>query len=154
MVDGVILVVDAFEGPMPQTKFVLKKALELKSGRYCMYQQNRPSGGPARMKSSMKCLSCSSIWMLLTNSSTVHLFLRQQNPASAVLELSDEAKDMKPLFETIIDHIPAPEGDPDADTQVLISTIDYNEYVGPYRRRQGEQRLHPCQSGCNYCQRP
>ena len=48
----------------------------------------------------------------------------------AVLDLTDEERDMKPLFETILDYIPAPEGDPDADTQVLISTIDYNEYVG------------------------
>ena len=48
----------------------------------------------------------------------------------AALEISDEMKDMKPLFETILDYIPAPEGDPEAPTQVLISTIDYNEYVG------------------------
>ena len=48
----------------------------------------------------------------------------------AVLDLSDEKQDMKPLFETILDYIPAPEGDPEAPTQMLISTIDYNEYVG------------------------
>ena len=59
---------------------------------------------------------------------TVHLFLLRNG--IAVLEMSDEAKDMQPLFETIINHIPAPTGDPDKGTQVLISTIDYNEYVG------------------------
>lgn len=129
MVNGVVLVVDAFEGAMPQTKFVLKKALELKLPVIvCINKIDRPEARPDEvidevlelfmdLDASDEQLDCPFIY---ASAKTGH----------AVLELKDEPENMVPLFETIVNYIPAPEGDPDADTQVLISTIDYNEYVG------------------------
>ena len=129
MVDGVVLVVDAFEGPMPQTKFVLKKALELELAVIvCINKIDRPEARPDEvidevlellidLDASDEQLDCPFIYA-------------SAKSGIAMLELGEDGQDMKPLFETIIDHIPAPEGDPDAETQVLISTIDYNEYVG------------------------
>ncbi len=129
MVDGVILVVDAFEGAMPQTKFVLKKALELNLAVIvCINKIDRPEARPDEvidevlellidLDASDDQLECPIVYA-------------SAKSGVAVLELGDEEKNMQPLFETIINHIPAPEGDPDEGTQVLISTIDYNEYVG------------------------
>ncbi len=129
MVDGVILVVDAYEGPMPQTKFVLRKALELDLYVIvCVNKIDRPEARPEEvvdevlellmdLDASDKQLDCPFVYA-------------SAKAGYAVTSLDDEGKDMSPLFETIIEHIPAPEGDPDAGTQVLISTIDYNEYVG------------------------
>ena len=129
MVDGVVLVVDAFEGPMPQTKFVLKKALELNLAVIvCINKIDRPEARAEEvidevlellidLGASDEQLDCPFVYASAKN-------------GVAALEISDEMKDMKPLFETILDYIPAPEGDPEAPTQVLISTIDYNEYVG------------------------
>ena len=129
MVDGVILVVDAFEGAMPQTKFVLKKALELNlSVIVCINKMDRPEARPNEvidevlellmdLDASDEQLDCP---FLYASAKLGH----------AVLDLNDTPKDMTPLFETILKYIPAPEGDPDAGTQLLISTIDYNEYVG------------------------
>ena len=129
MVDGVILLVDAFEGAMPQTKFVLKKALELNLHVIvCINKIDRPEARPDEvidevlellidLGASDEQLDCPFVYASAKN-------------GVAALEISDEMKDMKPLFETILDYIPAPEGDPEAPTQVLISTIDYNEYVG------------------------
>lgn len=82
------------------------------------------------MKLSMKFLNFSSILAHPTNSLTARSFLLLQEDGYATYNIDDEPKDMVPLFETILDYIPAPEGDPDAGTQMLISTIDYNEYVG------------------------
>ncbi len=129
MVNGVVLVVDAFEGAMPQTKFVLKKALELDLPVIvCVNKIDRPEARPDEvidevlelfmdLDASDEQLDCPFIYASAKN-------------GYAMKELTDEPKDMQPLFETIINYIPAPEGDPDASTQVLISTIDYNEYVG------------------------
>ena len=129
MVNGVILVVDAFEGAMPQTKFVLKKALELNLPVIvCINKIDRPEARPAEvidevlelfieLDASDEQLDCPFVYASAKSGYTI-------------LELDDSPKNMNPLFETIINYIPAPEGDPDADTQVLISTIDYNEYVG------------------------
>lgn len=129
MVNGVVLVVDAFEGAMPQTKFVLKKALELDLPVIvCVNKIDRPEARPNEvidevlelfmdLDASDEQLDCPFIYASAKN-------------GYAMKELTDEPKDMQPLFETIINYIPAPEGDPDASTQVLISTIDYNEYVG------------------------
>ncbi len=129
MVNGVILVVDAFEGSMPQTKFVLKKALELDlSVIVCINKIDRPEARPSAvideilellmdLEASDEQLDCP------------FLFASARD-GYAVRSLDDPHVDMSPLFETIVSHIPAPEGDPDADTQMLISTIDYNEYVG------------------------
>ncbi len=129
MVDGVVLVVDAFEGPMPQTKFVLKKALELSLPVIvCVNKIDRPEARPDEIMDEVLEL------FLELDADDEQLdspFVYASAKAGiAMLELDEQGKDMKPLFETIIDHIPAPTGDPDASTQVLISTIDYNEYVG------------------------
>ena len=129
MVNGVILVVDAYEGAMPQTKFVLKKALELELPVIvCINKIDRPEARPMEvidevldlfieLDASEEQLDCPFVYA-------------SAKEGVAILELDDSPENMKPLFETIINYIPAPEGDPDADTQVLISTIDYNEYVG------------------------
>ena len=129
MVNGVVLVVDAFEGAMPQTKFVLRKALELSLPVIvCINKIDRPEARPDEvidevlelfmdLDASDEQLDCPFVYA-------------SAKAGVAVLDLTDEERDMKPLFETILDYIPAPEGDPEADTQVLISTIDYNEYVG------------------------
>ncbi len=129
MVNGVILVVDAFEGAMPQTKFVLKKALELNLPVIvCINKIDRPEARPKEvidevlelfidLDASDEQLDCPFVFA-------------SAKTGVAILELDEKPESMQPLFETILDYIPAPEGDPDAGTQLLISTIDYNEYVG------------------------
>ena len=129
MVNGVVLVVDAFEGAMPQTKFVLKKALALKLPVIvCINKIDRPEARPdgvidevlellMDLGASDEQLDCPFIFA-------------SARDGYATYNEGDEPKDMTPLFETIVDYIPAPEGDPDAGTQMLVSTIDYNEYVG------------------------
>ena len=129
MVNGVILVVDAFEGPMPQTKFVLRKALELDLPVIvCINKIDRPEARPEAvidevlelfmdLDASDEQLDCPFVYA-------------SAKAGYAVRDLNDKPENMVPLFETILDYIPAPEGDPEASTQVLISTIDYNEYVG------------------------
>ena len=129
MVNGVVLVVDAYEGPMPQTKFVLQKALELDlSVIVCINKINRPEARPAEVIDETLEL------MMDLDASDEQLdcpFIYASARAGfARYELDDTNNDMEPLFETIVKHIPAPEGDPEAPTQVLISTIDYNEFVG------------------------
>ena len=129
MVNGVVLVVDAFEGPMPQTKFVLRKALELDLPVIvCINKIDRPEARPEAvidevlelfmdLDASDEQLDCPFVYA-------------SAKAGYAVRDLNDKPENMVPLFETILDYIPAPEGDPEASTQVLISTIDYNEYVG------------------------
>ena len=130
MVNGVILVVDAFEGAMPQTKFVLRKALELDLPVIvCINKIDRPEARPDAVIDEVLELF---IDLGASDEQIECPFVYASAKAGvAVLDLSgDEQKDMKPLFETILNYIPAPEGDPEASTQVLISTINYNEYVG------------------------
>ncbi len=129
MVNGVILVVDAFEGAMPQTKFVLKKALELKLPVIvCINKIDRPEARPMEvidevlelfidLEANEKQLDCPFVFA-------------SAKTGTATLDLDKPGTDMIPLFDTILSYIPAPIGDPDASTQVLISTIDYNDYVG------------------------
>ena len=129
MVDGAVLVVDAFEGVMPQTKFVLKKAMSLKLPvLVCVNKVDRPEARCEEvvdevlelfmdLDASDEQLDCPFIY------------------ASAKMGMSGKSPDelektMIPLFDAIVNYIPAPEGDFDAGCQVLISTIDYNEYVG------------------------
>lgn len=129
MVNGVILVVDAFEGAMPQTRFVLKKALELSLPVIvCINKIDRPEARPTEVIDEILELFID----LDANEEQLEcpFVFASAKQGFAKLDLDDPEEDMKPLFETIIDYIPAPEGDPEADTQVLISTIDYNEYVG------------------------
>ena len=132
MVNGVILVVDAFEGVMPQTKFVLMKALELALPVIvCVNKIDRPEARPNEvvdevlelfldLDASDEQLDCPFLYASARDGYAVR----------EIMDLVNNRKNMEPLFETIIDYIPAPEGDPEANTQVLISTIDYNEYVG------------------------
>ena len=126
MVNGVVLVVDAFEGVMPQTKFVLMKALELSLPVIvCLNKVDRPEARPNEV--------VDEVLELFMDLDASEEQLASARDGYAVRELDDlvnNKKDMTPLFDTILDYIPAPEGDPDANTQVLISTIDYNEYVG------------------------
>ena len=129
MVNGVMLVVDAFEGSMPQTKFVLRKALELDLPVIvCINKIDRPEARPLEVVDEVLEL------LMDLEASDEQLdcpfLFASAKDGYAMRSLDDEPKDMAPLFETIIDYIPAPEGDPEAGTQVLISTIDYNEYVG------------------------
>ena len=129
MVNGVILVVDAFEGPMPQTKFVLKKALDLNLPVVvCINKIDRPEARPGEVVDEVLEL----LIELDASEEQLDCPFVFASAKTGVAGLSPDGpfESMKPLFETIIDYIPAPEGDPDADTQVLISTIDYNEYVG------------------------
>lgn len=129
MVNGVILVVDAFEGAMPQTKFVLMKALELNLPVIvCINKIDRPEARPDEVIDEVLEL------LMDLDASDEQLdcpfIFASARDGYAMRDLNDEKKDMTALFETIIDYIPAPTGDSDANTQVLISTIDYNEYVG------------------------
>ncbi|MCI8860927.1 MAG: translational GTPase TypA [Lachnospiraceae bacterium] len=129
MVNGVILVVDAFEGSMPQTKFVLRKALELELPVIvCINKIDRPEARPMEVIDEVLEL------LMDLDASDAQLdcpfVFASARDGYALLNLEDEPKDMTPLFDTIVNAIPAPEGDPEAGTQVLISTIDYNEYVG------------------------
>ena len=129
MVNGVILVVDAYEGPMPQTKFVLQKALELDlSVIVCINKIDRPEARPTEVIDEVL-----ELFMDLDASDEqldCPFVFASARAGFAKKELDDPEVDMSPLFETIVNYIPAPEGDPDADTQMLISTIDYNEFVG------------------------
>ena len=129
MVNGVILVVDAFEGAMPQTKFVLRKALELKLPVIvCINKIDRPEARPTEVIDEVLELFLD----LEADDSQLDcpFVFASAKGGYASLDANTPGTNMEPLFETILDYIPAPEGDPEAGTQVLISTIDYNEYVG------------------------
>ena len=129
MVNGAILLVDAFEGPMPQTRFVLQKALDLRLPVMVVINKiDKPQARPAEVEDEVLEL------MMDLNASDEQLdcpFLYASSKEGfAKRSLDDDSTTMEPLFQTILDYIPAPEGDPDADTQMLVSTIDYNEFVG------------------------
>lgn len=129
MVNGVVLVVDAFEGAMPQTKFVLKKALELELPVIvCINKIDRPEARPNEVIDEVLELFID----LDANEEQLDcpFVFASAKSGVACLDLNQTPENMQPLFETILDYIPAPEGDPEADTQMLISTIDYNDYVG------------------------
>ena len=129
MVNGVILVVDAFEGAMPQTKFVLRKALELNLPVIvCINKIDRPEARPDEVIDEIL-----ELFMDLDASDEqldCPFVFASAKGGYATLSLDEEPQNMVPLFETILNYIPAPQGDETAGTQVLISTIDYNEYVG------------------------
>lgn len=129
MVNGVILVVDAFEGVMPQTKFVLMKALALDLPVIvCVNKIDRPEARPNEVIDEVL-----ELFMDLDASDEqleCPFIFTSARSGYAMKDLNEPKTDMTDLFDTILDYIPAPQGDPDAGTQVLISTIDYNEYVG------------------------
>ena len=129
MVNGVVLVVDAFEGTMPQTRFVLKKALELDLDVVvCVNKCDRPEARPDEVVDEVLEL----LMDLEANDRQLEcpFVFASARGGWARNAVDDGNMDMKPLFEAIVNHIPAPQGDPEKFTQILISTIDYNEYVG------------------------
>ena len=129
MASGVILVVDAFEGPMPQTKFVLKKALELELPVIvCINKMDRPDARPEQvvdevlelfieLEADEEQLDCPFVYA-------------SAKEGTASLDMKIQGKNMESLFEAILRYIPTPKGDPYGPTQILISTIDYDNYVG------------------------
>ena len=129
MVDGVLLLVDSFEGPMPQTRFVLKKALELKLKVLIVINKiDRPDQRCEEVTGEILDLLID----LEADESTLDnpIMYVSARKGTATLNMEEPGVDLKPLFESILKYIPAPEGDPDGPAQVLISTIDYSEYVG------------------------
>lgn len=129
MVDGVLLLVDSFEGPMPQTRFVLERALDLNHPVIVVINKiDRPDARPEEvvdevlelfidLEADEEQLECPFIYA-------------SAKMGTASLSPHEEGRDMTPLFETIINYIPAPKGDKDAPVQMLVSTVDYNDYVG------------------------
>ncbi len=129
MVNAVVLVVDAFEGPMPQTKFVLKKALELSLPVIVAINKiDRPEARPEIVIDEVLDLFIE----LDANEEQIEfpvVFTSAKNGTSS-LDVDKQDENMEALFETIVKHTPAPSGDIDKPLQILISTIDYNEYIG------------------------
>lgn len=129
MVNGVVLVVDAFEGPMPQTKFVLRKAFDLKLPVIvCLNKMDRPGARPEEVIDEVLELFID----LGADDSILEcpFVFATARDGKASLDMNNLKDNMNDLFDTIVEYIPAPEGDEEADLQMLISTIDYNEYVG------------------------
>lgn len=129
MVNGVILVVDAFEGPMPQTKFVLKKALDLKLPVIvCINKVDKPNARPNAVIDEVLDLF---IELGADDSQLDCPFIfASAKKGTASLEVDKQDENMEILYETIVENIPAPIGDEEGSLQLLISTIDYNDYVG------------------------
>ncbi|MBE6925936.1 MAG: translational GTPase TypA [Ruminococcaceae bacterium] len=129
MVNGVLLLVDAAEGPMPQTRFVLQKALEL--GHKVIVVVNKIDKPDARIHEVMDEVLELLLDLNATdeqfNSPTVFCSGRQ---GTAAYGPDETGVNLVPLFETIVNYVPAPEGDKNAPLQLLVSSIDYNEYVG------------------------
>ena len=129
MADGVVLLVDAAEGPMPQTRFVLSKALEM--GHKIIIVVNKIDRPDARLDE-----IADEVQLLLLDLDADDEQLESPilycsgRSGTASLDKDVEGKDLTPLFETILNYIPAPEGEPEEPFQMLVSSIDYNEYVG------------------------
>ncbi len=129
MVDGVLLLVDAFEGCMPQTRFVLKKALSLgKKPIVVVNKIDRPTARPAEVIDEVLDLFIE----LGADDEQIEfpVVYASGRDGYASLSINEKGTDLKPLFETIVENIPAPEGDADAPLQILFSNIDYDEYIG------------------------
>lgn len=152
MVNGVILLVDAAEGPMPQTRFVLKKALEL--NHRVIVVVNKIDRPDARLDE----VGDEILELLLELNATDEqldspMLWCSGRAGTAAYSPYEEGKDLKPLFDTILDYIPAPEGEIDAPLQLLVSSIDYNDYVGRIgigRIERGVIRQNQEAMICNY----
>ncbi len=152
MVNGVILLVDAAEGPMPQTRFVLKRALELNHRVIvCINKIDKPDARLGEVEDEILEL------LIDLDASDEQLdspiLYCSGRSGTATLDPSVEGTDLTPLFEKILDYIPAPEGDPEGDLQVLVSSIDYNEYVGRIgigRIERGSIKVNQEVSVCNF----
>ncbi len=129
MVDGVLLLVDSFEGPMPQTRFVLSKALELHLPVLLVINKvDRPDARCDEVVDELVDL----LDELNADPDTLDrpILYVSARKGTATTDLSQPGTDLKPLFDAILHYIPAPEGEAEGPAQVLISTIDYNDYVG------------------------
>ena len=129
MVDGVLLLIDSFEGPMPQTRFVLQHALAL--GLPVIIVINKMDRPDARCEEVYNEAFDLMIDLGADESQLdTPVVYASARAGTATLDPNVPSEDLRPLFETILKYIPAPKGDPDAPVQMLISTIDYNEFVG------------------------
>jgi len=129
MVDGVLLLVDAFEGPMPQTRFVLRKALQLNLKPIVVVNKiDRPEARPVEVVDEVLELFIE----LGADDDQLEfpVIYASSREGYAVLRLEDEPKNLEPLLDAIMEHVPAPLGDMDKPLQLLVSNIDYDEYVG------------------------
>jgi GTP-binding protein len=129
MVNGVLLLVDAFEGPMPQTRFVLGKALELNLRVIIVINKtDRPEARPLEAAlETLELLDELNAGSEQLNSPIIYCSARQ---GTASLEPEQPGEDLTPLFDTIISHISPPYADPEQPLQLLISSVDYNSFVG------------------------
>lgn len=129
MVDGVLLLVDAFEGPMPQTRFVLRKALQLNLKPIVVVNKiDRPEARPEEVVDEVLDLFIE----LGADDDQLEfpVVYASSRAGYAVLDTDDEKRDLEPLFKTIISHVPAPAGEEDGPLQILVSNVDYDDYVG------------------------
>ena len=154
MVGGVLLLVDAFEGPMPQTRFVLKKALELSLPVIIVVNKiDRPDARPDEVVDE-------TLELLLELDATNEqldspVVFASGRTGTATLDWRQPGSDLRPLFDAILSHIPAPQGDPEGPLQLLISTLDYNDYVGRIgigRIEQGRIKAGQMAIKCTYGQ--
>ena len=152
MVNGVILLVDAAEGPMPQTRFVLQKALELNHRVIVVINKiDRPDARIEEVENEV-------LELLLDLNATDEqldspMLFCSGRAGTASLSPYEQGKDLVPLFDTILEYIPAPEGDENGDLQLLVSSIDYNDYVGRIgigRIERGEIRQNQDAMICNW----
>lgn len=152
MVNGVILLVDAAEGPMPQTRFVLKRALELNHRVIvCINKIDKPDARLGEVEDEILELLID----LGANDEQLDSPMLYCSGRSGTASFSpdEEGVDLTPLFETILDYIPVPEGDPDGELQMLVSSIDYNDYVGRIgigRIERGTIKVNQDALICNY----
>ena len=152
MVNGVLLLVDAAEGPMPQTRFVLQRALELNHPVIVVINKiDKPDARIEEVEEEV-------LELLMDLNATDEqldspMIFCSGRDGTASLSPFEKGTDLTPLFETILSYIPAPEGDPDDDLQLLVSTIDYNDYVGRIgigRIERGTIRQNQDALVCNY----
>ena len=152
MVDGVLLLIDSFEGPMPQTRFVLQHALALKLPVIIVVNKiDRPDARCEEVVSEAIDLMID----LDADESQLDtpIVFASARTGTATLDLAQPGVDLRPLFDTILQYIPAPEGDPDGPAQMLISTVDYNEFVGRIgigRITRGALKLNTMATRANY----
>ena len=152
MVDGVVLLVDAAEGPMPQTRFVLQKALEF--GHKIIIAVNKIDRPDARLNE----IGDEVLELLLNLDATDEqldspIVYCSGRAGTASMSPNVEGTDLAPLFEQILEHIPAPHVDADGPTQMLVSSIDYNEYVGRIgigRIERGSMKVGQQVTVCDY----
>ncbi|WP_306488969.1 translational GTPase TypA [Agathobaculum sp.] len=152
MVDGVVLLVDAAEGPMPQTRFVLQKALEF--GHKIIIAINKIDRPDARLNE----IGDEVLELLLNLDATDEqldspIVYCSGRAGTASMSPNTEGTDLTPLFEQILEHIPAPQVDTEGPTQMLVSSIDYNDYVGRIgigRIERGSMKVGQQVTVCDY----